>query len=49
MCAQRSASGDWVDFRREQEDAEAMNLVGIALRGPKKAIDKVIKSLALHP
>ncbi|SFT50972.1 hypothetical protein SAMN05192562_101589 [Kosakonia arachidis] len=31
------------------EDPEAMNLVGIALRGPKKAIDKVIKGLALHP
>lgn len=33
----------------QQEDADAMNLVGIALRGPKKAIDKVIKGLALHP
>ncbi|ARD61816.1 hypothetical protein Y71_18465 [Kosakonia radicincitans DSM 16656] len=31
------------------EDADAMNLVGIALRGPKKAVDKVIKGLALHP
>ncbi|APG17289.1 hypothetical protein A3780_06900 [Kosakonia radicincitans] len=31
------------------EDADAMNLVGIALRGPKKAVDKVIKGLSLHP
>ncbi len=33
----------------QQEDANAMNLVGIALRGPKKAVDKVIKGLTLHP
>lgn len=32
-----------------EEDADAMNLVGIALRGPKKAVDKVIKGLSLHP
>ncbi|MGY5957795.1 DUF2000 domain-containing protein [Kosakonia sp. BK9b] len=32
-----------------QEDADALNLVGIALRGPKKAVDKVIKGLTLHP
>ncbi|WP_312462221.1 DUF2000 family protein [Pantoea endophytica] len=30
------------------EDADHLNLVGIALRGPKKAVDKAIKGLALH-
>ncbi len=30
------------------EDADNLNLVGIALRGPKKAVDKAIKGLALH-
>ncbi|WAT01904.1 DUF2000 domain-containing protein [Rouxiella chamberiensis] len=30
------------------ENADAMNLVGLAVRGPKKAVDKVIKGLALH-
>lgn len=31
------------------EDVDGMNLVGLALRGPKKAVDKAIKGLALHP
>ncbi|CVA84373.1 DUF2000 domain-containing protein [Serratia marcescens] len=30
------------------EDAENLDLVGLALRGPKKAVDKAIKGLALH-
>ncbi|WP_455844269.1 DUF2000 family protein [Pantoea agglomerans] len=30
------------------EDADNLNLVGIALRGPKKAVDKAIKGLAFH-
>ncbi|MDF7659247.1 DUF2000 family protein [Erwiniaceae bacterium L1_54_6] len=30
------------------EDADNLNLVGIALRGPKKAVDKAIKGLSLH-
>ncbi|ORM71282.1 hypothetical protein HA48_16655 [Pantoea wallisii] len=30
------------------EDAANLNLVGLALRGPKKAVDKAIKGLALH-
>lgn len=30
------------------EDANNLNLVGLALRGPKKAIDKAIKGLSLH-
>lgn len=31
------------------EDPAAMKLVGLAVRGPKKAVDKTIKGLALHP
>lgn len=30
------------------EDADNLNLVGLALRGPKKAVDKAIKGLSLH-
>lgn len=30
------------------DDADNLNLVGIAVRGPKKAVDKAIKGLALH-
>lgn len=30
------------------EDADNLDLVGLALRGPKKAVDKAIKGLALH-
>lgn len=30
------------------EDPGNLNLVGLALRGPKKAIDKAVKGLALH-
>lgn len=30
------------------EDANNLNLVGLGLRGPKKAVDKVIKRLSLH-
>ncbi|PWW06725.1 DUF2000 domain-containing protein [Mangrovibacter plantisponsor] len=30
------------------EDPENMNLVGIGLYGPKKAVDKVVKGLSLH-
>ncbi|RQZ48318.1 DUF2000 family protein, partial [Burkholderia cepacia] len=29
-------------------DAEHPDLVGLALRGPKKAVDKAVKGLALH-
>ncbi|MGK8196432.1 DUF2000 family protein [Burkholderia cepacia] len=29
-------------------DAEHPDLVGLALRGPKKAVDKTVKGLALH-
>ncbi|EPO1869533.1 DUF2000 family protein [Serratia marcescens] len=30
------------------EDTDNLDLVGLALRGPKKAVDKAIKGLALH-
>lgn len=30
------------------EDANNLNLVGLGLRGPKKAVDKAIKRLTLH-
>ncbi len=30
------------------EDADNLNLVGIAIRGPKKAVDKAIKGLSRH-
>lgn len=30
------------------ENADNLDLVGLALRGPKKAVDKAIKGLALH-
>lgn len=30
------------------EDPNNLNLVGLALRGPKKAVDKAVKGLALH-
>jgi len=30
------------------EDPDAPDLVGLALRGPKKAMDKTVKGLALH-
>lgn len=30
------------------EDANHLNLVGLGLRGPKKAVDKAIKGLTLH-
>lgn len=45
------ATGNDVDNRAvfQQEDVNAINLVGLALRGPKKAVDKVIKGLSLHP
>jgi hypothetical protein len=33
-------------FRRES--AEAPDLVGVAVRGAKKAVDKAVKGLALH-
>lgn len=29
-------------------DAENLDLVGLALHGPKKAVDKAVKGLALH-
>ena len=32
-----------------KEDASQLDLVGLAIRGPKKAVDKVIKGLSLHP
>lgn len=31
-----------------EEDPANMNLVGLALRGPKKAIDKAVKGMSLH-
>lgn len=31
------------------EEATNLNLVGLALHGPKKAVDKAIKGLKLHP
>ncbi|MFV0549118.1 MAG: DUF2000 family protein, partial [Limnobaculum xujianqingii] len=30
------------------EDADNMDLVGLAIRGPQKAVGKVLKGLALH-
>lgn len=30
------------------EDPDGLDLVGLGLRGPKKAVDKVVKGLALH-
>lgn len=30
------------------EDASHLNLVGLALRGPKKQVDKAIKGMSLH-
>lgn len=30
------------------EDADQPDLVGLALRGPKKAVDKAVKGLSLH-
>lgn len=31
-----------------EEDPGALNLVGLAVRGPKKAVDKTVKGLRLH-
>lgn len=31
------------------QPADDLDLVGIALRGPKKAVDKAVKGLSLHP
>lgn len=31
------------------EPADAPNLVGLAIRGPKKDVDKAVKGLKLHP
>ncbi|MBW8816540.1 MAG: DUF2000 family protein [Caulobacterales bacterium] len=31
-----------------EEDPAALNLVGLAIRGPKKAVDKTVKGLSLH-
>ena len=31
------------------EPADDLDLVGLGLRGPKKAVDKAVKGLALHP
>ena len=31
------------------EDPAHLNLVGLALHGPKKAVDKAVKGLSLHP
>lgn len=31
-----------------EEDADSLNLVGLAVRGSKKAVDKAIKGLSLH-
>jgi hypothetical protein len=30
------------------EPADAPDLVGLAVRGPKKAVDKAVKGLSLH-
>ncbi|MCS0494830.1 DUF2000 domain-containing protein [Ancylobacter sp. MQZ15Z-1] len=32
-----------------QEDADAPELVGLALRGPRKDVDKAVKGARLHP
>ncbi|RAU44025.1 MULTISPECIES: DUF2000 family protein [unclassified Pseudomonas] len=32
-----------------EEDPDNLQLVGLALRGPRKAVDKAIKGLPLHP
>ncbi|MTD34137.1 DUF2000 domain-containing protein [Paludibacterium denitrificans] len=31
------------------ENPDQLNLVGLAVRGPKKAVDKAVKGLSLHP
>lgn len=33
----------------QKEDANNLNLVGLAFRGSKKTVDKVVKGLSLHP
>ncbi|MFY1662864.1 DUF2000 family protein [Pseudomonas sp. Pseu.R1] len=33
----------------QEEDPDNLQLVGLALRGPRKAVDKAIKGLPLHP
>lgn len=45
------STGNDVDNRAvfKAEAADQPDLVGIALRGPKKMVDKAVKGLALHP
>jgi hypothetical protein len=44
------STGNDEDNRRvfQLEDADRPDLVGLGLRGPRKAVDKAIKGLALH-
>lgn len=43
-------TGHDADNRRvfRDEDVDAMNFVGIAVRGPKNAVEKTVKGLSLH-
>lgn len=43
-------TGHDVDNRRafREEDVDAMDFVGLAVRGPKNAVDKTVKGLSLH-
>lgn len=45
------STGNDIDNRAvfKAEAADQPDLVGIALRGPKKMVDKAVKGLALHP
>jgi hypothetical protein len=43
-------TGHDADNRRafRAEDVAAMNFVGIAVRGPRSAVEKTVKGLSLH-
>ncbi|PNM92334.1 DUF2000 domain-containing protein [Achromobacter xylosoxidans] len=41
-----------IEFNRavfRAQPADDLDPAGIALRGPKKAVDKAVKALSLHP
>lgn len=44
-------TGHDADNRRafREEAVDAMDFVGLAVRGPKNAVDKTVKGLSLHP
>ena len=44
-----SAFGWQADLRGRHRSADAPDLVGAALRGPKKGVDKATKGASLHP